>query len=446
MAPQMPSARDEQKPEQPTHPPPQTSGLNPLIRIAPAGFAIGLIDIHSRALSITSTEDEDPQSILTTFLPFLLGSILTATLLSTTPVPLHPKYTRQYPLAIQIVRTAFCVWLGLLLFLPPSGWLWALSQSVPGMAMMAFLSGFSNAYLLAVESVRCEGSPGKLGLLYGGVALYAVAAAGLDTGLGERECLPWWWKVMGLIAAAGHVLYLFWGSWMSEETDKRKGGEGKSLEKARAVQLPHDDSIPPPASRAIVLGGLFAFTYHAVVVAIPSSLNVSSPPDTTDRFSLAFLGESVAIALVIGRFVILLGDEEVRQPWEYVLVMLTAQTATLMLPGWVFANAVGKWNVPIAIICAERLLGPAYPWAMSVLLRRMEEREKLSGMAIIIAFANAGAVAGLFVIKLNVSFGAPGVLRFVVAVLSFTMYRCWETLGEAEQNATQASSIEKQGI
>lgn len=71
------------------------------------------------------------------------------------------------------------------------------------------------------------------------------------------------------------------------------------------------------------------------------------------------------------------------------------------------------------------LLGPVYPCAAAIFMRKMADHERVGGIGVISAFGSAGAAAAPFTAGVLAELVGPFILHPIAVVLFGVMVSCW---------------------
>jgi hypothetical protein len=322
-----------------------------------------------------------------------------------------------------------------------------------------------NTLSLTIATLLCRGgTTTTLGVLHGTVALGVVLRTALtiiDTrggvfavseGKGQHLAA----LGLALVTAGFHVVLAgsppTAGSPGSEPAEKGKEVRRTIWDDAETAAITGDrkiwpspdvsksDGYSPPASRTTILIALFAFVHHGAVAAIPAGLVSSSFEGRMDTVghlsSTTYTTAAFWTGITLGRLMI------PSPPWgqQYTCIrlkqaiivraVLVAASCSLLL-FWFSWSMLGHVSIPAAGLFGI-VLGPMYPWAVSVLMREMDEDEALSGVGIVVAFGYAGEMFALLTVQLVTHLAVPVVLYAVTAGLVGGMLVCWRVLVEDE--------------
>ncbi|KAK4154555.1 hypothetical protein C8A00DRAFT_32679 [Chaetomidium leptoderma] len=392
------------------HPQPAKHATNliHLITLCLAGLTTGLNNVPS----FTPIPPENITGIIiTTALPYTLGTILTAATLHPLMIQSsrylhhhHPGYSLLATASL-LIAAAHASSSLLLLFCNGNS---SSSTATAFLGFGLFLLGVGNTLVLTITTLLCCGpGPGMLGqqglVVYGMVALGVVVRVVVirggvvdttrDGGLGITRD-----DGVGITAAVGggqHLVMLglalvtagFVGLVASRRLEGCEGGMAavgvgcddagtrtpSGHDKTLRLLFADQDGYPPPASRAVVLGALFAFAYHAAVVAIPAWLVLLTVADwsgATGQSSLAHATATFWAGVAAGRFMVLPWAERTRRQRRQFVSSALLGTGGFLLVCWLVLGSIVR-SATVAAAVAGFLLGPVYPWVVGVLMREM---------------------------------------------------------------------------
>jgi hypothetical protein len=293
------------------------------------------------------------------------------------------------------------------------------------------LLGIGNTVSLTIAMLLSRGSAPLLGLVHGLVALGVIIQTciiNLYLDVGARH-----WTAALLLALARGCSALFLSQAMrcTPAAAAAAAGGYEAAETGDEMILSRG-GFPPPASRLTILGALFAFAYQAAMVVVPVwlvSWTGGEPSSSTGQMPLVYAVVPFWAGIVIGVGSLAL-TPSVEQKKQLVSSALVA-SAGLLLPAWVLGDVF--WNAAATGALVGFLMGPAYPWMVALLIRETSEEERLSGIAIVVAFGTAGAVTALSIIHLASQLESPAVLHLAVLGLFGGMLMCWNAMSDANR-------------
>ncbi|GAB1319658.1 hypothetical protein MFIFM68171_09868 [Madurella fahalii] len=283
----------------------------------------------------------------------------------------------------------------------------------------SLLLGAAGCVNLAVAGVLCaaeararrSSAAAAVGVVHGLAALGVVGGAVVRWGRGGHLAM-----LGGAVVNGGCLGLAARGGGLGPE----KGGKGLH---GTSPRMDGWHGFPPPASRCVILGALFAFSYQAVAVITPF-LVVSALGLPVDRLELGYVGFWAGIS--VGRMRLCLVAQHVGERQSVFAALVLVPSTQIAC--WLMPDGVGSVATVAAV--TGLLLGPVYPCALAVCIRGMAEPEEASGMGIITAFGATGGASALVVTGFVA--GATGhlVLQAIASGLFGVMLLCWYALPE----------------
>lgn len=181
--------------------------------------------------------------------------------------------------------------------------------------------------------------------------------------------------------------------------------------------------------RVVLLGSLFIFAYQGAEVSISGwVISFLINARGGDPSSVGYVTAGFWAGITIGRFV--LSGPAQRIGEKRFVYFLTVGAAAFQLLVWFVPNIVGE---AVAVSIVGLLLGPVYPCAAAVFMKRMSRREALRGMGTISAFGSMGGAVAPFITGLLAQVAGTFVLHPIAIFLFCVMLVCWYCIPNEER-------------
>ncbi|KAK4233665.1 hypothetical protein C8A03DRAFT_38606 [Achaetomium macrosporum] len=358
--------------------------------------------------------------VVHTALPLSLGAIFAAAFID--PFLRHSRTCPSYTLLL--VPASFLTGAGhaMLLLLPMFPLPRDLSTAL--IAAAHLLVGVGNTVNFTTAMLLSRGSTPALGFISGMVAMGIVTqtCTGLLLGAGTRRL------VAMFLALANGCFMLFAsraGGWMAAGgSEDEEAVDEKMLFRVKGGQ----GGFPPPPSRLTVLGALFAFAHQAAMVVIPVwlvSLTGRQLGGSAGQVSLVYAMFTFCAGLGVGSLTLI---PPIEQRKQLVFSALLVSVGLLLL-AWLLGDA---FDAAAAAAPVGFFMASAYPWIVALLMHEMSEQERLSGVAIVVAFGTSGAVTALSITQMAAHLESPAVLHLAVMGLFGGMLMCWNAMSDAK--------------
>ncbi|TDZ40966.1 Bypass of stop codon protein 6 [Colletotrichum trifolii] len=294
----------------------------------------------------------------------------------------------------------------------------------PLIVVSFFMVGFSMSHNLAVSNVFCGSlrqATTALGFLHGsygiGGTIGPLMATALVTAAGTR------WSVYYFITLGTGIfnaVFATWSFWHyerdlpSSQQQQQFAADGDS----RTQLLTMFSALK---IRLVLLGAAFIFAYQGAEVSISGwviSFLITDRNGNPDAVGYVTAGFWAGITL--GRFFLSHAAHRVGE--KRFVFGATVGAAVFQVLVWWVPNVVGP-AVSVAIV--GLLLGPVYPSAISVFIKRMTRDERVSGMGVITAFGSSGGAVAPFTTGLLAQATGPWVLHPIAIGLFAAMLVCW---------------------
>ncbi|TQS32633.1 hypothetical protein Golomagni_07046 [Golovinomyces magnicellulatus] len=173
--------------------------------------------------------------------------------------------------------------------------------------------------------------------------------------------------------------------------------------------------------RVVILGSIFIFAYQGAEISI-SGWVISFLINTRggDPSKVGYITAGFWAGITLGRAVFpYLAQRFGEKRFVY---WLTVGSAVFELLVWLVPNLIGE---AVALAIVGVLLGPIYPCAANVFMKRMSRHEALSGMGAISAFGSMGGAVAPFVTGSLAQAYGTFVLHPIAIFLFVVMLVCW---------------------
>ncbi|KAK5661231.1 hypothetical protein OQA88_11124 [Cercophora sp. LCS_1] len=355
------------------------SFVNALSDTAPSA----LIPFMERYYSIT------PGIISLIFVASALGFIIAAVLIE--GVTDHLGRAKTYALAQTLIVLAY---------VPIAN-----AAPFPALVISFFIIGFGASFNLALGNIYCGSLPQATSVLG---AMHAVYGVGAMTGpyvasiVAEMDWTICYASLIGLtLFSAGVATHAFW-DYEKDASTRSHGGEKEAARKQDMYGM-----FTAFSTKVVVMGALFIFAYRFAEVSL-SSWAVRGP-------NVVFWA-----GITIGRLLLWAPAQRLDERKVVYGVIGSAtcfELMTILAPGLV-SDATGVGIVGL-------LLGPVYPCAAAMFMRKMAEHEQVGGIGVISAFGSAGAAAAPFTAGVLAELVGPFVLHPIAIALFGVMVSCW---------------------
>lgn len=282
----------------------------------------------------------------------------------------------------------------------------AMAAPFPALVISFFLIGFGASFNLALGNVYCGSLPqatSALGAMHAVYGLGAMAGPYLASIVAQEDWTMCYNALVSLtLLSAGVAMYAFWD--FERETETRPDGDEKEGGTQKQDLYGMFTAV---STNVVVMGALFIFAYRFAEVSL-SSWAVRGP-------NIVFW-----TGITLGRLLLWAPTQRLdERKVVYVVVTSAAcfELMTIVAPGVVSA-ATGVGIVGL-------LLGPVYPCAAAVFMRKMAEHEQVGGIGVISAFGSAGAAAAPFTAGVLAELVGPSVLHPIAIALFGVMVSCW---------------------
>jgi fucose permease len=310
----------------------------------------------------------------------------------------------------------FCMALG---YVPPIA-----SAPYPLVVVSFFFVGFGFALNVAMANIFCGGLQNGtfiLGLLHGCYGIGGTTGPLIATALVTVANAVWSRFYIFPLSIVGLVAFLsvwaFWGYEREQTPTMREreapAGTSAILGMFQTLQL-----------RVVQLGALFIFAYQGAEVSISGwvisfLINVRDG----DPSSVGYVTAGFWAGITIGRFVLSAPAQRIGE--EILVYWLTGGALVFQILVWVVPNVITN---AVAVSIVGLLLGPIYPCAMAVFLRKMSGSQAVSGMGTISASGSLGGAVAPFLTGLIAQAVGTFVLHPIVIFLFVVMVICWWAL------------------
>ena len=173
--------------------------------------------------------------------------------------------------------------------------------------------------------------------------------------------------------------------------------------------------------RIVILGSIFIFSYQGAEISISGwVISFLINARGGDPSSVGYVTAGFWAGITLGRLVF--PYLALRVGEKNFIYWLTVGSAVFELLVWLIPNLVGE---AVALAIVGVLLGPIYPCAANVFMKRMTRAEALSGMGAISAFGSMGGAVAPFVTGSLAQAYGTFVLHPISIFLFVVMLVCW---------------------
>ncbi|KAI6367758.1 hypothetical protein MCOR25_004834 [Pyricularia grisea] len=304
----------------------------------------------------------------------------------------------------------------------------------PVIACAFFPIGFGMAINISTTQIFCgslRSGTALLGIINGAygiggtvgplIATSIVTAPGATTDAWSR----YYFITMGLAVFNGVFAYISFRHYEPES--------------AQPVQQAPNDSVTIPPKTTPGLGtmlqalrnpvilvcALFSFAYQGAEVSISGwVISFLITARGGDPASVGYVTAGFWAGITIGRLLVAAPGLSTRVAGREVrfVFVCTFGSAVFEALVWAVPNVIGN---AVSVSIVGLLLGPVYPCGVTVWLRLMGRRERLSGMGVITAFGSSGGAAAPFTTGLLAQVAGTFVLHPIAIGLFGIMAVCW---------------------
>lgn len=173
--------------------------------------------------------------------------------------------------------------------------------------------------------------------------------------------------------------------------------------------------------RIVILGSIFIFSYQGAEISISGwVISFLINARGGDPSSVGYVTAGFWAGITLGRLVF--PYIALRVGEKNFIYWLTVGSAVFELLVWLIPNLVGE---AVALAIVGVLLGPIYPCAANVFMKRMNRAEALGGMGAISAFGSMGGAVAPFVTGSLAQAYGTFVLHPISIFLFVVMLVCW---------------------
>lgn len=173
--------------------------------------------------------------------------------------------------------------------------------------------------------------------------------------------------------------------------------------------------------RVVILGSIFIFSYQGAEISISGwVISFLINARGGDPSSVGYVTSGFWAGITLGRAVFPYLAQRLGE--KRFVYWLTGGSLVFELLVWLIPNLIGE---AVALAIVGVLLGPIYPCAATVFMKRMTRNKALSGMGAISAFGSMGGAVAPFVTGSLAQAYGTFVLHPIAIFLFVVMLVCW---------------------
>lgn len=292
----------------------------------------------------------------------------------------------------------------------------------PVIVVSFFFVGFGVATNVAMANIFCGGLRNGtiiLGCLHGFYGIGGTTGPLMATALTTLAKTSWghyYAVTLGVCVISGALAV--WSFWDYEKEQSLAAGANEQPDSARDALAGMFKSLQ---SRLVLLGAVFIFAYQGAEVSISGwVISFLIEARDGDPSSVGYVTSGFWAGITLGRF--LLSPVAARIGEKNFVYGLTTGALAFQILVWFVPNIVGN---AVAVSIVGLMLGPVYPCATAVMLRKMTKKEALSGLGTISASGSMGGAFAPFMTGLLAQAVETWVLHPIVIALFLVMLVCW---------------------
>lgn len=295
----------------------------------------------------------------------------------------------------------------------------------PAVVVSFFFVGFGIATNVAMGNIFCGGLANGtflLGLLHGSYGVGGTTGPLIATALVTVANSVWSRYYILPLSLVGMIAFLsLWSFWSYEreqtpamrERESPAGGKSPLMGMLGTLKL-----------RVVQLGSLFIFAYQGAEVSISGwVISFLIQVRGGDPSSVGYVTAGFWAGIAIGRFALSAPAQRIGE--RVFVYWLTCGALAFQVLVWAVPDIVTN---AVAVSIVGLMLGPIYPCAAAVFLRKLSGREALSGMGTISACGSLGGAVAPFLTGLLAQEAGTFVLHPIVIFLFVVMLVCWWAL------------------
>lgn len=286
--------------------------------------------------------------------------------------------------------------------------------------------GFAISVNVAISNTfgsSLRNSTFMLGLVHGCYGVGGTVGPLIATAIVTVANASWSrYYLLTLSIGAVTILVSTWSFWGYE---KEPQGKAPAAVKGNAVR----DMLATLRLRVVLLGSVFIFAYQGAEVSISGwVISFLINARGGDPSSVGYVTAGFWAGITIGRFVLSIPAQRIGE--KRCVYLLTVGAAAFQMLVWFVPNIVGE---AVAVAIVGLLLGPVYPCAAGVFMKRLPRKDIVRGIGTISAFGSMGGAVAPFVTGLLAQVAGTFVLHPIAIFLFAIMIICWFFLPDEER-------------
>lgn len=291
----------------------------------------------------------------------------------------------------------------------------------PCIVISFFFVGFGSATNIAMGNIFCgslQNGTFMLGLLHGSYGIGGTLGPLLATALVTVAGAIWSrYYLLTLSVGVLTSLLFLWSFWRFE-AEQSPSVRQREAQRANSILRAMMDAL---RLKTVFLGAIFIFAYQGAEVSISGwVISFLINARHGDPSSVGYVSAGFWAGITLGRFLLSVPAQKIGE--KVFVYGLVAGAIAFELLVWLVPNIVGD---AVALAIVGLLLGPIYPCAAAVFMRRISRRQALSGMSTISACGSLGGAAAPFLTGLLAQAVGTFVLHPIVITLFVVMLLCW---------------------